>query len=210
MERIKNSIGYILIILFILSAAITITINFTPLYAFDVSYFDITDITGLSKDTIMENYRILITYLNVPWSNELAMPDFPSSESGLFHFYEVKQLFLLNYVILVVSGLGSFFFLREKKKTRRTWKLLQPTRIMAVLPVVILFFIAINFDQLFVLFHELFFNNDAWLFDYRTDPIILALPQEFFMHCFILVFVLLEAGIGSVYWWAKRQIKVKY
>ena len=30
------------------------------------------------------------------------------------------------------------------------------------------------------------FNNDAWLFNPLTDPIINALPEAYFMHCFIL------------------------
>ena len=48
------------------------------------------------------------------------------------------------------------------------------------------FFMLIGFDQFFIAFHGLFFNNDAWLFNPLTDPIINALPEAYFMHCFIL------------------------
>lgn len=206
MRTIKNSLGLLAIFLFILSFAIAFTINFTPMFAFDVDYFNIPARTGLSKETILENYRILIDYLNYPWIESLQMPDFPSSESGLFHFYEVKVLFLLDYAILFISAPLSFFFLRHKKRTNTLYELIQPTRIMIILPIIALFFIFINFDQLFTTFHEVFFNNDAWLFDYRTDPIILALPQEFFMHCFILVFGLLEVGLWLIHRYTKRAL----
>ena len=47
---------------------------------------------------------------------------------------------------------------------------------------------ALDFDRAFVLFHSLFFPGKSnWLFDWRTDPIILALPQEFFRNCAILI-----------------------
>jgi integral membrane protein (TIGR01906 family) len=34
----------------------------------------------------------------------------------------------------------------------------------------------------FVVFHKLLFRNEYWLFDYRTDPVIMVLPDQFFMH----------------------------
>ena len=200
-------IGSVAIFLFILSFAIAFTINFTPLYAFDISYLDIERATGLSKDVIMTNYRILLDYLNFPWVSELNMPNFPSSESGLFHFYEVKRLFLLDYTIMIITALYSMFFIKRIKKEGIRWRLILPTKIMMVLPVVILVFIFLNFSTLFTTFHELFFNNDAWLFDWRTDPIILALPQQFFMHCFIAVFLILEIGLVFVHFWAKSANK---
>ncbi|MDE1549183.1 TIGR01906 family membrane protein [Jeotgalibaca caeni] len=209
MQKIKNVFGSLAIFLFILTAAIAITINFTPLYSFDITYLDIEGLTGLSKEVIMENYQILMRYLNVPWVGELNMPDFPSSASGLFHFYEVKRLFMFNYGVMIITGIISFFFLRNRKRSGELWQILNITRLMVFIPIFILFFIALNFNQLFVTFHQIFFNNDAWIFDWRTDPIILALPQEFFMHCFILVFVLLEAGLWALYFWTKRQLSNK-
>lgn len=204
MRILQNSFGLLLIFLFILSFAIAFTINFTPLFAFDVDYFNIPARTGLSKEAILENYRILINYLNFPWVETLSMPDFPSSASGLFHFYEVKLLFLLNYAIFFTTAPLSYLFLRYKKKTNTLYQLIQPTRLMVLFPIMMIFLIFINFDDLFTTFHHVFFNNDAWLFDYRTDPIILALPQEFFMHCFILVFAILETGLLTVHLKVKK------
>lgn len=202
--RPLDFLGIASIFLWIISFAIMVTINFTPLYSFDVDYFNIPERVGLSKDVIMENYRILLDYLNKPWINELNMPDFPSSESGLFHFYEVKRLFLLDYGILIVTTIASFFYLRYLKHSKRNWVLLRPFMWGIVAPLIILFLIAANFDQLFVLFHQLFFNNDAWIFNPSTDPIIMALPEAFFMHCFILAFILIELLITGVYFYAKK------
>lgn len=204
MRKIGNLIGYLSIFLFMLSFSIAFIINFTPLYSFEVSYFDIEKVVGVPKEILLENYRVLIDYLNFPWIKELSMPDFPSSESGLFHFYEVKKLFQLDYLVLLISGIISFFFIQKKRKGR-IWEMIMPLSVMAMAPAVLLVLIFINFNRIFVTFHELFFNNDAWIFDARTDPIILALPEEFFMHCFIVVFLMVEIGLWVLYYWAKRK-----
>ena len=51
---------------------------------------------------------------------------------------------------------------------------------------------ATDFDRAFVIFHSIFFPGKTnWIFDWRTDPIILLLPEDFFRNCAILVLVLL-------------------
>lgn len=206
-QKLKYFFGYVAMFLLVLSASIAFTINFTLLYSFDIDYLNIEQMTGLSKDIILDNYRILMQYLNLPWITELKMPDFPASESGLFHFYEVKQLFLLDYAILGVSAVVTGLFLRMVKKEQGYWRMMNPLRLMIAAPLAALAIIFMNFDRLFVAFHGVFFNNDAWIFDARTDPIILALPQDFFMHCFVLVFVLLELVLVLVYFWVRRKVK---
>ena len=206
-QKLKYFFGYVAMFLLVLSASIAFTINFTPLYSFDIDYLNIEQMTGLSKDIILDNYRILMQYLNLPWITELKMPDFPASESGLFHFYEVKQLFLLDYAILGVSAVVTGLFLRMVKKEQGYWRMMNPLRLMIAAPLAALAIIFMNFDRLFVAFHGVFFNNDAWIFDARTDPIILALPQDFFMHCFVLVFVLLELVLVLGYFWVRSKVK---
>lgn len=206
-QKLKYFFGYVAMFLLVLSASIAFTINFTPLYSFDIDYLNIEQMTGLSKDIILDNYRILMQYLNLPWITELKMPDFPASESGLFHFYEVKQLFLLDYAILGVSAVVTGLFLRMVKKEQGYCRMMNPLRLMIAAPLAALAIIFMNFDRLFVAFHGVFFNNDAWIFDARIDPIILALPQDFFMHCFVLVFVLLELVLVLVYFWVRRKVK---
>ena len=34
-----------------------------------------------------------------------------------------------------------------------------------------------NFNKVFVIFHEIFFTNDLWLFDARYDYMIRMLPE---------------------------------
>lgn len=203
--KTMDFIGIAGVFLWIVSFAIMFVINFTPLYSFDVNFLNIPERVGLSREVILENYSVLLEYLNKPWINELHMPDFTSSANGAFHFFEVKRLFLVDYGILLVTTLSSFFYLRYLKKEKRNWVLLRPFKWGLFAPLVILFIIVANFDQLFVFFHQVFFNNDAWIFNPATDPIIMALPETFFMHCFALAFILIELLITIVYFYAKKR-----
>ena len=51
----------------------------------------------------------------------------------------------------------------------------------------------VGWDRFFVGFHSLLFNNDYWLFDPATDPVILILPDTFFMHCAVMIVALILA-----------------
>ena len=62
------------------------------------------------------------------------------------------------------------------------------------LPAFLGFMVAVNWDYVFVTFHQLVFNNDYWLFDSSTDPIIDILPDGYFMHCAIMIFALVFVG----------------
>jgi len=46
----------------------------------------------------------------------------------------------------------------------------------------------VGFDRAFVAFHSIFFPGKSnWIFNFKTDEIILVMPQEFFMNCVIII-----------------------
>ncbi|EQC81518.1 integral membrane protein [Enterococcus sp. HSIEG1] len=100
-------------VLFLISLAITVTINFRWLYHFDIQQLNILDYTDISKEELIKNYGLLLDFLNNPLNTTLALPDFPMSAAGAGHFYDVKKLFLLNYGVLLVTLIPSFMLLRS-------------------------------------------------------------------------------------------------
>jgi integral membrane protein (TIGR01906 family) len=197
-------LGLVCLFLFLISLAITLTINSRWLYYFDIKQLNILDYTTVTKEELIKNYGLLLDFLNNPFNTTLALPDFPMSESGAGHFYDVKKLFLLNYGVLLVTIIPSGLVLRSFWKNNQCWGLIRPFQWGMLLPIFFGFLMAIGFDRFFVTFHEIFFSNDDWLFNPVTDPIINVLPESFFMHCFILFFVLIELFFFLIYWWAKR------
>lgn len=203
----RERAGIVCLIVTIISLSIAITINFRLLYVLDIDSLNILDYVDMEKPTLLKNFDQLMAYLNNPFIDTLKLSDFPSSKSGAFHFYEVKRLFLLCYGVLFVTVIPSGFFIFRLIKEKRVWRLIRPFQWGMIIPVLLGALMAVGFDQFFVAFHGVFFNNDDWLFDPATDPIINVLPEEFFMHSFILFFVLLELlfFIGIVF--GKRELK---
>ncbi len=178
----------LILTLAIIGISVVGTLAFRPLYYHDMEVLGIAEYTGLSEAEIRENYDTLIDY-NMTWEDgNLEFPTLPMSENGKIHFEEVKEIFdIFKYLAVFGSLLGvAGIVLMARKKEYRYLKM---TAIVSCgLPVVLGILVALFWDEVFVIFHELFFNNDYWIFDYRTDPIILLLPDEFFMHCALLIF----------------------
>ena len=189
-------------LLFLLSLAILVTIYLAwILYPFEISWLNLTNRVHLKSDIIQYNFHILMDYLTNPFNPVLEMPDFPSSESGLHHFVVVKGLFHLAQGVAIVTL--PIFYLFWKQVIQKGFLSLyrRGLLIMLSLPLVLgLVGVFIGFEQFFTLFHQiLFIGDDTWLFDPAKDPVILILPEDFFLHAFLLFFCLYELIFGFVY-----------
>ncbi len=202
----KDWIYALILSLFIISAAVVITVFFKPLYYFDIDFLNIDTFVGMSKDIIKHNYDILIQYQSLFYKGELLLPDFVMSETGRIHFVEVKRIFEAIQILFIVTGLLSLLIVLKNKGNILYLKL---TSVLTVgIPTVIGLLASIDFDVAFVIFHKIFFRNDYWIFDYRTDPVIMILPQDFFMHCFIMIVVLIIVGSLITYFVYKKKEKI--
>ena len=196
-------------LLFLLSLAILVTIYLAwILYPFEISWLNLTNRVHLKSDIIQYNFHILMDYLTNPFNPVLEMPDFPSSESGLHHFVVVKGLFHLAQGVAIVTL--PIFYLFWKRVIQKGFLSLyrRGLLIMLSLPLVLgLVGVFIGFEQFFTLFHQiLFVGDDTWLFDPAKDPVILILPEDFFLHCFILFFVTYEILFGLFYFKSRRML----
>ncbi|WP_459501512.1 lipoprotein intramolecular transacylase Lit [Bacillus sp. C1] len=192
-----NSIVSYCIAFFIFAIAITIVVYGKWLYYADIQFLNIPDLANMTESEIKKNYDVLITYLSPFYQGSLQFPTLDMSTSGRIHFVDVKNI-LVNiqygmFVALCIALLGGWYLLRKRKV-----KFLLHGAILTILfPIALTLPIAINFEKSFVLFHKLLFSNDYWQFDSETDPVILMLPEQFFMHaaCGILVFILCGSAI---------------
>ncbi|NLL72946.1 MAG: TIGR01906 family membrane protein [Clostridiales bacterium] len=217
MNKFKIKISDILIgvifTLFFLSIGVVFTINFRPLYYMDVEALDIPASSGYSKDEIIANYDALIDYSSPFFKGNLSFPTLESSPSGIKHFEEVKDIFIFFYGLSVFSFLSVIIIIIYKSKKRDFGYLAVSSITAIVLPLVTGLSLAIDFDTAFVVFHKIFFNNDYWLFDPRTDPVINILPSKFFLHCALMIigFILLGSlTLYIIYKRLKRRISIKY
>ena len=74
--------------------------------------------------------------------------------------------------------------------------------VTVAIAVAVLAAILMDWEWAFETMHGLLFDNDYWIFNSKTDPVIKILPDEFFMHCGIMIIGLtaaLTAGLEAIY-----------
>ena len=187
---------------FILTASIGLPIYLRPFYYAHIDSMELAECSGFTEAEIREAYDEVLDYLTLP-GKTFGTGVMAYSEGGAAHFADCKVLFDLNAGVLIASSVSliGLFMLRKN---------LGPYRIgrrsaafysgicAVVLPLILGGLAALDFDRAFVIFHGIFFpGKDNWIFDYNADEIIRVLPQEFFMHCAILIAagVLIQAAI---------------
>ena len=182
----------------VLSGAVAVPILCRTFYYAQIGPLGLEEYTGLNEQVIREAYDDVLDYCTGK-TDTFSAGLLPFSQSGESHFADVRGLFLLDLRVLAVS-LGALVVLLLFAR----WRRLRPRRFLGRGPgfwgaaglggafLIIGGLAALDFDRAFVIFHTLFFpGKDNWIFDWRTDPVILILPQDFFRNCAILVLLLL-------------------
>lgn len=195
MKIFRNTVTALVLMLFIISATVTITLNFRPLFYFDIDYLDIEAQSGFSKEDIRKNYDALIDYNSILNHDTLEFPTLQMSEGGRIHFEEVKQIFVAIEYIFIASGIIGLALILLLICKFKEFLFLKLAAILTIaIPAVLAILISINWEAAFVTFHHIFFNNDYWLFYPDKDPVILMLPDEFFFHCAAMILILVILG----------------
>ncbi len=195
-------------ILFILSFAVTVVLYFRPLYYHDIKSLDIESDSGYSESEIRENYDVLIDYNTIFGSDKLEFPTLPMSEPAEIHFEEVKNILLFfQYGLIISLPLLIIGIVLSRKWNLFSW-MRYADMVLAGLVVLVVGYMAMDWDGFFVFFHKLMFRNDYWFFDYRTDPIILMLPDEFFMHFGIMMIVIVVIEM-LLFWFGGGLLRKK-
>ncbi len=189
----KNILTSLCLALFIISASVTITLNFRPLYYHDISALKIEETSGFSKKVIRENYDRLIDYNQFFHSGKLKLT-LPMSREGRIHFEEVKRIFVSVEVLCMITLILSCFLIKKQIHSRNFEFLKSASIITVLLPAIVGILCAVNWDAAFTMFHEIMFRNNYWIFDEATDPVIMILPDAFFLHCAVMIILLIFIG----------------
>jgi len=190
----------LLMMLVSIAFATTAVLYFRPLY-----YSIIGDFTGklnLTYTEIKENYDALIDYNSFLGPDKLSFPHLPSSENALTHFEEVKAIFLSFQIVMIIGIILLLVLIPLYKKLYKSYEYRLIGGIFTIfLPSAIALWV-------FITFHKLVFSNDFWIFDYKKDPIILFLPEKFFMLSAVcIVGIVFLLGIIMLITYFKKPAK---
>lgn len=181
----------VILTVFLISLAVVIAVFEPFIFRIDLDLYHLAAQAGLSKDAVLANYGSLIDYQSLFHAGELVLPDFAMSPSGRVHFEEVKNIFVAIQLATIAAGLASAAGVGWRMRFKE-YRFLNLTSYLVVIVPSLIGIVAIgNFDRAFLFFHQLAFNNDYWIFDATTDPVIEILPEELFFHKFILIIFLI-------------------
>ena len=195
-HKIVEYIGGLWFFLALISTTVLIVLNCTSIYGFIIDKYRLTSVTGLSKDALMLNYKEIVSYLQCFSSEYLTLSDFKMSENGMIHFADVKIIFQWLYVIVIlfIIALAIFLVIKHHDKDKAVLSMFNKgVNLTFIVFGLLIVSIMVNFSATFTMFHKIFFRNDYWVFDYRTDPVILALPEELFLILSVMIITLLFA-----------------
>ena len=200
----------LLLALFAVSASVAAPILCRPFYYAHIEGLQLPEKTGWTHEQIREAFDDVMDFLLK--GAEFKTGSLAWSESGRSHFADCKVLFHLDLWIFALTGaaLLALFLLFRRKKTQPARLAGRGPSFWAGLGIIAVFggfglFMASDFDSAFALFHRVFFPGKTnWVFDYRTDQIILVMPETFFRNCAILIGALLAAFV-AVYLIAGRK-----
>lgn len=195
-------LGFLLVLLF---STLIITKS-KGFYNYSVEKFDLMENVNMTKTEISENYSYIVDYvLGVSKNAKFELPSIDYSKDGAIHFQEVRSLFYLAKYIIVILVVVLIFLFTAFYKTYNNLKPIKNLGIsLTIVPIVVALIVRNNFYFFFAAFHRIFFNNDKWLFNPQTDPIITILPEEYFALCGGLI--ILACIISGLLLWGGYSI----
>jgi integral membrane protein (TIGR01906 family) len=112
------------------------------------------------------------------------------NQRELKHMLDVRiltQRVLQLWKILVLFFFAALIFMLITKTKRELIVSLKRGASLTLLLIIgILFYLALNFNQLFTQFHQIFFEGDSWLF-LMSDNLIRLFPIRFWRDIFIFI-----------------------
>ena len=234
MKSIKSLLILIIGIVFMLDAFL---LPFQWL-AFNADYYidgfvglNVHEDIGISVDDLDRVTRALVTYIDDGSGDLSLMADVNGNAVQFYNekeqhhlndillLVEKARLFLLISNIVMLSALIVLYLVHQKKAKLVLHDLMHAMRVatfasLACLSALVILYFT-DFNWAFTKFHEIFFNNDLWLLDPRTDRLILLMPLEFFigfvsdwlMRVAVIFFVFILAGFILPLHHTKRVLK---
>ncbi len=186
-----------------ISIALFIVVNISPFFITIPKH-----LLGLSASELIADYGSVIKYIQLPTQRVLELRYLPIAPSAVHHFEDVRHLILLNEAVMMGSIPLLVFGLKKQKRQNQLWRLILPFQMLFILLLFSGFMGITNFNAFFIKFHYLFFSNMDWLFDPRTTPIILLMPEKFFTVLFGLWLGFILIILLLIWEWIKLMLSI--
>lgn len=193
-NKLLSIVFVLAVVVLIITFSIGLPIYVRPFYYAHVDALDMPEKWGLDREMIIEAYDEVLDFLTRD-DCEFSTGVLPFSNEGKGHFEDCKTLFDLNKNAFIISlaTVLILLFLHIVRAIRLARPFGMPLSFFAGFGTLLLFaslavVVAQDFSAAFTVFHKIFFPGKSnWMFNPYKDPIILFMPQQFFMDCAILI-----------------------
>ncbi len=145
---------------------------------------NIEALTGKSNKELKNISKNIIDYLRGGKDESLLEQDFNDKEVA--HMKDVYDLFELARTIKLISAILTilivlYYLSQTASKIMGKWLGLG-LFVNHALIIIVAILVIVDFQKYFTIFHKIFFNNDLWILDPKTDLLIQMLPEAFFIN----------------------------
>ncbi|WP_295730003.1 TIGR01906 family membrane protein [uncultured Limosilactobacillus sp.] len=144
---------------------------------------------GISRKQVLDDYDRLVRYLISDSKKEFIFEHLATSPQASQHFADVHRIVQIGgRMTLCLLVLAVLLFCYEKKRYQ-LWRLIPLFKQILLLIVIMVGLFLISFPDSFLWLHEIVFTNHNWVFNSKTDPIILLLDEHFFIK-YLMIWLL--------------------
>ena len=203
LQRVFGMIASITAILILLISAVEIgAYSDFKWYEKEYAKYDVLEDLEMEMADAMHVTKEMMTYLRGNRENLLVDTIVDGEQREFFndrekaHMVDVRNLFVgglwIRRIALVLFLLSVVVMI----KTKGEWKRLLPKSFLiglgafAGVTAAVGLLVMSDFNKYFLIFHEMFFDNDLWLLDPRTDLLIRMLPEGFFLDMVVRIGVI--------------------
>jgi len=221
----NHVLSYALGILFSFCLIVTLLITsveavtyWTPgYYEREYSKYNVTEDVHMEMDDLLDVTKEMMAYLRGN-REDLHVPTIVDGQPREFfndreiaHMEDVQGLFIgglwlrrIGILITLCFAALAYFWGRKSAERTEALKRLIPkslcigTGAVFAVALALIGIISTDFSKYFIVFHKIFFNNDLWVLDPRTDMLINIVPEGFFFDTAARI-ALVFAGIVMVF-----------
>lgn len=197
MKLLHNTLGilcaFALMITLLITSVETVTYWTPGYYEKEYAKYNVLEDVKMEMEDLLDVTHEMMAFLrgnradlHVPTIVDGQPREF-FNEREIAHMEDVRGLFLAAIALrrgclaVIAACVALLLALKADVKNVLPKMLCVGTGLFFAVLAVLAGIISTNFTKYFIIFHEIFFNNDLWMLDPRTDLLINIVPEPFFV-----------------------------
>lgn len=197
MKPLRYTLGilcaFCLMIIFLITSVEIVTYKTPGFYEKEYSKYNVTADVNMEMDDLLDVTHEMMAFLRGDredlhvWTTVGGVEREFFNEREIAHMVDVQGLFLAALTIrrvcafLAIASVLLLFALKSNVKQILPRSICIGTGLFFAIVCLLAGIISTDFSKYFVVFHKIFFRNDLWLLDPRTDLLINIVPEPFFV-----------------------------